>query len=62
MHYLMVLFHMLNMGVQVQICAREVIWMVYNNKKLVNFCEILYCLKVIFLQHDFEALNNVFSY
>jgi hypothetical protein len=58
----MVLLCMLNMGVQVQICAREVIWMVYNNRKPTNFCDILYCLKVIFLQRVFEALNNVFSY
>jgi hypothetical protein len=62
MHYLMVLLHMLNMGVHVQICVREVVWMVYNNKKLVNFYDILYYLKVIFLQCIFEALNNVFSY
>jgi hypothetical protein len=49
-------------GCNVQICACEVVWMVYNNRKLVNFCDILYCLKVIFLQCVFEALNNVFSY
>jgi hypothetical protein len=29
MRYLMLLLHMLNMGVHVQIFAREVIWMVY---------------------------------
>jgi hypothetical protein len=50
------------MGVNVQICAREVVWVVYNSRKLVNFCDILYCLKVIFLQHGLEALNSVFSY
>ena len=27
-----------------------------------NFYDILYCLKVIFFQRVFEALNNVFSY
>jgi hypothetical protein len=58
----MVLLHMINMGVHVQICVHEVIWMVYNSRKLVNLCDILYCLKVIFLQRIFEALNNVFSY
>jgi hypothetical protein len=62
MRYFMVFLRMPNMGVQVQICALEVVWMVYNNKKPVNLCDILYCLKVIFLQHVFEALNNVFSY
>jgi hypothetical protein len=62
MRYLMVLLCMLNMGVHFQICVCEVVWMVYNNRKPVNFCDILYCLKVIFLQRVFEALNNVFSY
>jgi hypothetical protein len=61
MRYLMMLLHMLNMGVQVQICVCEAVWMVYK-KKLVNLCDILYCSNVIFLQCDFEALNNVFSY
>jgi hypothetical protein len=50
------------MGVHVQIFAREVVWMVYKKKQLVNFCDILYFLKVIFLQRVFEALNSVFSY
>jgi hypothetical protein len=62
MRYLMELLHMLNMGVHFQICAHKVVWMVYNSRKPVNFCDILYCLKVIFLQRIFEALNNVFSY
>jgi hypothetical protein len=62
MIYLVVLLCMLNMGVQVEICAREVVWRVNNNRKPTNFCDILYCLNVIFLQCVFEALNNVFSY
>jgi hypothetical protein len=62
MCHLMVLLRMLNIGVHVQIFARKVVWMVYNNRKPVNLCDILYCLKVIYLQRVFEALNNVFSY
>jgi hypothetical protein len=62
MNYLVVLLHMLNMGLQIEICAREVVWMVNNSKKLVNFRDILHCLDVIFLQRVFEALNRVFSY
>jgi hypothetical protein len=58
----MALLCMLNMGVHFQIGACEVVWMVYHNRKPVIFCDILYCLKVIFLQCVFEALNNVFSY
>jgi hypothetical protein len=62
MHYLMEFLCILNMGAHFQIGAREVFWMVYNNKKPIIFCDILYCLKVIFFQHVFEALNNAFSY
>jgi hypothetical protein len=62
MIYLVVLLRMLNMGVQVEICVREVIWMVNNNRKPMNFCDILYHLNVIFLQCVFEALKSVFSY
>jgi hypothetical protein len=45
-----VLLHMLNMGVQVEMFAHEVIWMVNNIKKTTNFRDILYHLNVIFLQ------------
>jgi hypothetical protein len=62
MHYLMVLLCMLNMGVHFQISVCKVIWMAYNNIKLVNLRSNLYCLKVIFLQRVFEALNNIFIY
>jgi hypothetical protein len=47
--YLVSLFHMINMGVQVEICAREVIYRVKKNGKPTNFCNILYCLNVIFV-------------
>jgi hypothetical protein len=50
------------MGVNFQICVREVVWMVYNSRKPMNFCNILYYLKVIFLHCIFEALNSVFIY
>jgi hypothetical protein len=53
---------MLNMGLQVKKIPLKVIWMVYNNRKPVNFYQILYCLKVIFLQCVFEAQNNIFIY
>jgi hypothetical protein len=60
--YLVVLLCMLNMSVQIEICAREVTWRMNNNGKPTNFHDILYCLNVIFLQCVFEGLNNVFSY
>jgi hypothetical protein len=53
---------MLNMGVQVEICAREVVWMMNNNEKPTKFRDILYYLNVIFLQRVFEALKSIFSY
>jgi hypothetical protein len=57
-----VLLHMVNMGVLVEICVREVVGRVNNNGKLVIFCDVLYHFNVIFLQRVFEGLNNVFSY
>jgi hypothetical protein len=62
MIYLMVFLHMLNIGVQVETCVCEVIWRVNNDRKLVIFCDVLYHLNIIFLQHVFEALKRVFSY
>jgi hypothetical protein len=62
MIYLVVFLCMLNMGVQVKICAHEVVWMVNNNEKVANFHNILYRSNVIFLQRVFEGLSNVFSY
>jgi hypothetical protein len=62
MHYLMVLLCILNMGVNFQIVAHEVICMVYNRRKPVNFYDIVYYLQVNFLQHVFKALNNIFKY
>jgi hypothetical protein len=60
MIYLVVLLCMINMGVQVEICALEVVWMVNDDEKPKNFCDILYCLNAIFLQRVFEALKSVF--
>jgi hypothetical protein len=62
MIYLMVLLCMLNMGAHIEICAHEFVGRMNNNRKLVNFHDILYCLNIIFLQCVFEALNSVFSY
>jgi hypothetical protein len=61
-NYLVVLLRMLNMGVQVEMFAHEVVWMVNNIKKTTNFHDILYHLNVIFLQLVFEGLNSVFRY
>jgi hypothetical protein len=52
---------MVNMGAQIGICARKVVWRVNNNKKPVIFCDILYHLNDIFLQRVFEALKRIFS-
>jgi hypothetical protein len=57
--YLVLFLHMVNMGVQVEICAREVIRRENNNKKPTIFCDVLYHLNVIFLQRVFEALKSV---
>jgi hypothetical protein len=57
MIYLVVFLRMVNMGVQVEICARKVIWRVNNNRKIVNFCDFYI---IIFLQRIFEALNRIF--
>jgi hypothetical protein len=62
MNYLVVLMCMLNMGVQVEICAHEVVWKANNHRKPVIFCDVLYHLNAIFLQCIFYGLNNVFSY
>jgi hypothetical protein len=59
--YLLLLFCMLNMGVQVEIFAREVFWRVNNSRKPAIFCDVLYHLNVMFLQRVFEALKSVFS-
>jgi hypothetical protein len=52
---------MVNMGLQVEICACEVIWKVNNNRKPMIFCDVLYHLNVIFLQRVFEGLKSIFS-
>jgi hypothetical protein len=62
MIYLVLLLRMVNMGVQVEICAREIVLRVNNNRKPTIFCDVLYPLNVIFLQHVFEALKSVFRY
>jgi hypothetical protein len=62
MIYIVVFLCMVNIGVQVEICAHKVILMVNNSRKPVIFCDVLYHLNVIFLQRIFEGLNNVFSY
>jgi hypothetical protein len=61
MIYLVLLLCMVNMGLQVEICVREVVWRVNNNRKPVIFCDVLYHLNVIFLQRVFEGLKSVFS-
>jgi hypothetical protein len=63
MIYLVVLLHMLNMGVQVEICARESHLDGEQQQKTNEFLRhFIYHLNVIFLQRVFEALNSVFSY
>jgi hypothetical protein len=52
--------HMVNMGLQVEICVCKFIWKANNNIKLVIFCDILYHLNVILLQHVFGGLKSVF--
>jgi hypothetical protein len=60
MIYLVMFLCMVNKGVQVEICAREVVGRVNNNKKVGIFCDVLYHLNVIFLQCIFEGLKSVF--
>jgi hypothetical protein len=55
MNYLVVLLHILNMGIQVEICAREIVLMVNNSKKTMIFHDILYYLNVTILQCVFET-------
>jgi hypothetical protein len=55
MNYLVVLLRILNMGIQVEICAHEVVLMVNNSRKTMIFRHILYCLNVTFLQCVFET-------
>jgi hypothetical protein len=40
----------------------QIFFDVLQQQKTIDFLQILYCLKVIFLQRVFEALNNGFSY
>jgi hypothetical protein len=55
MNYLVVLLHILNMGIQVEICAREIVLMVNNSRKTMIFHDILYYLNVTILQCVFET-------
>jgi hypothetical protein len=49
MIYLVVLMCMINMGVNIEICVREIVWRVNNNEKPTKFRDILYYLNAIFL-------------
>jgi hypothetical protein len=60
--YLVVLLRILNMGVQVEILCMRSHLEGEQQQKTNEFPRHFIYLNVIFLQHVFEALNNVFSY
>jgi hypothetical protein len=49
MIYLVMFWHMVNMGLQVEICAREVVWRVNNMRKPMIFYDDLDHLNIIVL-------------
>jgi hypothetical protein len=59
--YHVLFLHMVNIGLQIEICACGFVWRVNNSRKLEIFCNVLYHLNVIFLQHVFEGLKSIFS-
>jgi hypothetical protein len=61
MIYHVLFLHMVNIGLQIEICACGFVWRVNNSRKPEIFCDILYHLNVIFLQHVFEGLKSIFS-